>query len=342
MKILYQSRNHVLAYNGSVLFYNNEPIVDFSYLSWKFRFSRIRILSRLFRLEPRCATMLNDFIVILAIANKLFYVNIEERKIKRVIPVPLGLSTPLNLLAYNNKYVYWGDYGMNRSYQPINIYRIDNNGEVEVVYTFPANTIFHVHNILYDKWKERFFILTGDFGDCVGIYTADLDFKRVEPFLIGNEQYRAVQGKVLKDGFLWATDAVMSKNHIYYVDYSDPSKIENLSEINGSVIYGCNLIDGILLSTTVEPYPSSKSLFKTILDDRIAPGIVDRNIHLIYVDNDKNVKILGKFKKDFWPMQLFQYGQITFPYSDNNQYSTISCNGMAIKKYDGKIFEVKI
>ncbi len=342
MKILFQSRNHVLTYHGSVLLYNNEPTIDFGYISWKFKFSRFRILSRLFRLEPRCATMLNDSIVIIALANKLFYVDIAEKIIKKVIPVPSGFSTPLNLLSYNNKYVYWGDYGMNRSYHPINIYRIDDNGVVEVVYTFPAKKVFHIHNILYDKWKDRFFVLTGDFGDNVGIYTADLDFKRVEPFLIGNEQYRAVQGKVLKDGFIWATDAVMSKNHIYYVDYSDLSKIENLGEINGSVIYGCNLTNGILLSTTVEPYPSSKSFLKTILDDRIAPGIVDRNVHLIYVDNDKNVKILGKFKKDFLPMQLFQYGQITFPYSDNNLYSTIMCNGMAIKKFDGKIFEVKL
>ena len=41
-------------------------------------------------------------------------------------------------------------------------------------------------------------------------------------------------------------------------------------------------------------------------------------------------------------MQLFQYGQITFPYNDNDHYDTILCNGMAIKKYDGKIIKVKL
>ena len=342
MKILFQSRNHVLTYDGSVLFHNNDPIVSFSYLSWKFRFSRIRILSRLFRLEPRCATMLNDDIVILAMSNRVFLINVAEKRISKVILVPDGLSTPLNLTTFNDEYVYWGDYGMNRDFHPINIYRIDKNGDVKVLYTFPANTIFHIHNILFDKWNERFFILTGDFGDNVGIYTADLNFTKVVPFLVGNEQYRAVQGMALKDGFLWATDAVLNKNHIYYVSYSEPGKVECLSEINGSVIYGCNISEGLLLSTTVEPYPSSKSFLKTILDDRIAPGVVDRNVYLLHVDKNKKISILGKYKKDCLPMQLFQYGQITFPYYDAGHYDTIQCNGMAIKKFDGKIIKLSL
>ena len=51
-------------------------------------------------------------------------------------------------------------------------------------------SVKHIHNILYDKYRERFFIFTGDFGDDVGIYIANSDFSKVTPYLVGQQSYQ--------------------------------------------------------------------------------------------------------------------------------------------------------
>ena len=53
----------------------------------------------------------------------------------------------------------------------------------------------------------------------MGIYIANSDFSKVTPYLVGQQSYRAVIGKVLENGLLYATDAVMEDNYLYYVPF---------------------------------------------------------------------------------------------------------------------------
>ena len=259
------------------------------------------------------------------------------RKVIKAAQIGGGYSNPLNfcsLKRFGRNKVLWGDYGMNPNLEPINVYRYTVEKGIETIYTFPAGSIKHVHNILYDKYRNRFFIFTGDFGEAVGIYVADSDFKTVKPFLTGSETYRAVIGKVLENGLLWATDSVMHDNYAYY--YPFDGELQKLGALNGSVIYGTEAGGGLVISTTVEPYPSKKSKLLSILDNRKAPGVKSRDVDVLFIDKDLQIHKLAQYKKDFWPMRLCQYGYVSFPQTEDDSIDEIIGNPMAVKGYDGK------
>lgn len=342
--VLYVNKNgDIISFKRGWLYKNNQASICLIN-ERKLRFlSRIRLVSRLLRLEPRCATPINEYLLLVSFRHQVILVDISEGKTLDYLPVRLSFSNPLTFCSmwrYGQEEVYWGDYGENENCDEIHIYKY-SMGEMKVCYTFSAKQIKHVHNILYDKWHNRFVVLTGDFGDNVGIYLASRDFNTVEPFLIGDERYRAVQGFVTETGLVWATDAVMSDNHLYYCPFENKEVIE-IAPLNGSVIYGIPVNDGLLFSTTVEPYPTGGSFLKVIFNNRIAPGIKSRDVHLVFCSRDLKVSVLRTFKKDCLPLCLFQYGQIMFPKYDIEELDEVLINPMSVKKYDGKTIIVKL
>lgn len=346
-KILYQlSNGERLFYYKNALYLQNELIVNFApYLStYKQVLSKYRLFNRLFRLEPRIATFVNDDICILSFLQKLFFISISEQKIIAIEPVRPSFGNILNfcsLKTYGSDEVYWGDYGPNQSLDFINIYRYSPLKGVHVCYTFQPGMVKHIHHILYDYYRDQFFIFTGDFGADVGVYIASRDFSTVYPFLVGNEQYRAVVGCVTETGLIWATDAVMEDNFLYYMDFQKKTIIK-LAQLNGSVIYGTKVAHGMVFSTTVESYPSKKSKFLTLLDNRLGPGIKSKMVDVIFVTNQLVVHKIAEFKKDWLPMRLFQYGFVSFPYFENIENTELVCNPMAVKKWDDKVFSLNL
>lgn len=306
--------------------------------------SRFRLFSRLLRLEPRCAVFLNDCDMLIAFQHKIFMVSTREHTVNNIILSRIGFSHPLNFLSmleFGKEEIYWGDYGDNCLSEEINIYKYTKEKGAVIVFTFAPGIIKHVHNIIYDKWRDRFFVLTGDFGEKVGIYTADRDFKKVEPFLIGREDFRAVQGVVFENCIAWVTDAVLHENHLFYYDFNS-KELKKKQDINGSVIYGCSINDGLLFSTTVEPFPSSSSRILSLLDNRLGPGIKSKHVHLLYMSDKLEVTKICEYKKDVWPMRLFQYGQIMFPYYEEKKQKSIIVNPVAVKNVDGKQQIIKL
>lgn len=299
---------------------------------------KVRILSRLLRLEPRCASMIDDNLMLIAFQHQVIVLSIMEKRIINRLPARPGFSHPLNfcsLKRYGKKMVFWGDYGDNFALEPVNIYCMRDGHDPEVVYTFRKGMVMHVHNIIYDKWRDRLFIFTGDFGEDVGIYVASVDFKEIKPYAVGTEKYRAVQGLVTGQGLYWATDAVMSDNYVYFIDF-ETFEIRSVAAVNGSVIYGMEVNNGMLISTTVEPYPSSSSVLRTWLDTRLGPGIKSKEVIVNFVSADGVVTERARFEKDTWIMRLFQYGQVIFPHYENKDQRSVIINPMAVKKYDGK------
>lgn len=304
---------------------------------------RWRCFERLFRLEPRCAAFLTDDKLLVAYQRKLWVVDLAKAKVISKLNVREGFSDVLSFCQMPDGCVYYGDYGMNPQNRPIHIYQIDESLEPTIVYTFPAGSIRHVHSLVYDQWRKRFFVFTGDEGEQIGIYVANRDFTQVEPFLIGSQQYRAVVGYVTKRYLFYATDAVMEDNFLYRVSLEDhqenpgeKNKVERLRELNGSVIYGCQLKDGFLLSTTVEPYPSKKSRLLSLIDNRRGLGIKSAEVMLYHVSGEGKVRLLQSYQKDKWPMRLFQYGCVQFPAIVSFGVHQLMVNPVAVKRQDGK------
>lgn len=346
-KILYcLSSGEKLLFDNNALFLEKELIADFRFSlpSYKRLLSKCRLANRFFRLEPRVATFIDEDIFVVSFLQKLYFISVRNKKILDIVPVRKGFSNILNfcsLKKYGSEKVYWGDYGMNISMEEINIYSYSLSEGIKVCHTFDAGTIKHIHNILYDRYRDRFFIFTGDLGDFAGIYTASRDFSQVSPFLVGDERYRAVIGRVTEAGLFWATDAVMNDNYVLYVSFNTGA-VSELSELNGSVIYGVGIGGGLVVSTTVESYPLKKSKLLTFLDNRRAPGIKSNYVDVLFISDDLSITKIAKFQKDWLPMRLFQYGHVAFPYYEDDYSSEVICNPVAVKRWDGKKYIINL
>ncbi len=90
-------------------------------------------------------------------------------------------TRPLHVTAVPSGRIYWGEYFDNRERAEVHIYVSTDRGRSwQVAYTFPAGSIRHVHNIVYDRWGDCLWILTGDEGAECKVLRASCDLGSVE------------------------------------------------------------------------------------------------------------------------------------------------------------------
>lgn len=331
MICLYVIDNNRKLYFSRGTFYINtndckeKKIVSAPLTGFRLFFSYFRLTTRLLRLEPRCVERLDENRFIVCYAHKVWLLDITHKTFTILQETRNGFSTPLNLIA-DGRCVYWGDYGKNAKREAVNIYCLDCNLSLKTVYTFASGEVRHIHNIV--KYEDGFIVMVGDNETKAGFYKANQEWTHVVPWKTGEQRYRAVVGFAHKNDFLYATDSVETDNQLRIIIEDGVEK--NVADINGSCIYGCETKCHYIFSTTVEPHEGS------VWKNKLGGGIKSRDVHLIAVNKtDLNVQIIKTFRKDIWPMKLFQYGTLIFPKGqeacDELCYNIVAC------ERDGKI-----
>lgn len=325
----------VLYKKGSLFRYKDSsltPLLRIGTNSWK---DNTRITARLFRREPKYAKPIDNNSLLIVWQHKVIHANLKNKTTKIISTRKEGFSDPLNICtATENWIAVWGDYGNNSAHLPVHLYGLKKDLSVEIVYTFSAGEIRHVHNIV--PYQDGFYIFTGDNESHAGIYRADPLFRNITPVKTGKQQYRAVIGFSTEKGLLYATDAVNERNYIYLLN--DREELVSITPINGSCIYGNKSGNSYWFSTTVEPDETNRGIFSWISRKRGA-GILSNDVHLVKVSNELKVDSVLKLKKDIFPMKLMQYGCIQFP---NGESDEIWVYPVAVKKYDGCAVKVNL
>lgn len=290
-----------------------------------------RIGRRLFRVAPRVAIRLSEGKYLISQTTGLYLLDNSEKELKEIWTVPKGWSQVLSITKVDNQ-IYWGDYGANQEGSQVKIYRWNENEGAQVVYEFPSGAVRHIHNLVFDEHKNGFWILTGDTEKNAGIYFSDIDFSKISPIAVGEQKFRAVVGFPYDNGLMYATDAVESENHIYKLADVNHKCSKEVMSIEGSCIYGVELKNFYIFSTTVEPHEGRG--MKGFLSNDLGDGIKSCFATLVAVKKTTGEAMeLLRFKKDLFPMKLFQYGAITFP--SGQEYSdTLTFNITALKKFD--------
>ena len=297
--------------------------------------SRSRILSRLKRLEPKCAGRLSDTEFVVSLLRCVWLIDIQNGTCVKLCENPEGFSEVINFCSTKSG-VYWGDYGRNSELRSVTVYRLGDDKLVKPVYTFAARSVRHIHNIVKDS--EGFLLFVGDNEKKAGIYRINSDWTEVKPWKTGQQKYRAVVGWPYQGGALYATDSVETENHIRYITADGEEK--ELTELNGSCIYGCETKDYYLFSTTVEPHEGGGKL--SLFFEKLGGGIKSRDVTIVAVNKmDLSVRQVAKYRKDAWPMKLFQYGRCIFAGGQQNT-NTVWCSPVACKKYDGKTIKIEL
>lgn len=299
--------------------------------------SKFRFIMRLLRMDPRASVRVDKQRFLVSVLHKIWILDIEKKSLRSVFNSRKNFSDNLNFCEYNGN-VYWGDYGTNVLHEPINIYEMNLEGKVRIVYTFPKGDVIHVHNIFLDENRSKFWVLMGDNEEKAGIYTASLDWKEVKPVKVGKQIYRSVVGFPYNGGLLYATDSVDFDNYLRLIGADGTEKV--LASINGSCIYGGESKDYFLFSTTVEPRAGAG--LKHIFENRLGGGIKSKDVHIIAVSKkDLSIRIVKTLRKDWLPMVLFQYGRARFAGGQGNSNS-IWCSPVACKKYDGTSIKLNL
>jgi hypothetical protein len=234
-------------------------------------------------------------------------------------------TRPLHFATTPDGGIFFGEYFDNPSRDQVHIYTSADQGKSwHIAYSFPKRAIRHVHNIVYDKYQNCLWILTGDYGDECRVMRASCDLRTIEMVMSGNQQARAVAAVPSADGLFFASDTPMEKNHIYFLSRS--GKLDVLADIESSSIYGCRTGETVFFTTMIEP--SSVNLSRTV---RLYGG-----------DVQSPWSPLLAWKKDPWPMRYFQYGNALLPDGDNPT-THLAVTTIAVKAEDcvTNIFELR-
>ncbi len=225
-------------------------------------------------------------------------------------------TRPLYITAVPSGRIYWGEYFDNRDRAEVHIYVSTDRGRTwQIAYTFPAGSIRHVHNIVYDRWGDCLWILTGDEGAECKVLRADRDLRSVDVVLTGNQQARAVAAIPTGTGLYLSTDTPFEKNHVYRLDRA--GNVKQVGGLASSSIYGCRVGETMFFSTMAEPSAVNTS----------------REVQIAASRDGTNWQVLARWKKDNLPMRCFQYGNAFLPDGENST-RYLAATAIAVERDD--------
>jgi hypothetical protein len=266
---------------------------------WRNLTSRSALIYRLMREGFHALAILDDLTMVGAVPGALVMSPPDSDEFHVTHQVQRG-TRPLHITAVPSGNIYWGEYFDNRERAEVHIYVSSDRGRTwQIAYTFPAGSIRHVHNIVYDHWGDCLWILTGDEGAECKVLRASCDLRTVEVVLAGNQQARAVAAIPTQNELYLSTDTPSEKNHVYRLDRA--GNAEKVGDLASSSIYGCSVGKAMIFSTMIEPSPVNTS----------------REVQIYGSRDGTNWQVLTNWKKDNLPMRYFQYGNAFLPDGEN-------------------------
>ncbi|PCI65243.1 MAG: hypothetical protein COB38_11470 [Gammaproteobacteria bacterium] len=233
----------------------------------------------------------------------------------------------MSIASLSPKTFILGEYGRNKERAEVPIYISQDGGKTwNVPFTFPANSIRHIHGIYHDRFTGHIWVPTGDFeGECYIYEFEDITLSNPVVHGDGSQVWRTVSVFFSEKTVVWAMDSELETSHLVIMDRGS-GKISKGRVFPGPIWYIKSLMDGWhLLQTTVEN----------------GEGVVSKNVH-IYISNDlENWQEIAVLPHDGLPLRYFKNAVVAFANgAQSSQKFYLSAE--AIKGMDGKSFECKL
>ncbi len=309
--------------------------------------SKSRLFERLMRLEPRCAAACENGALI-SCGGRVIRCDAKNGSLTPELKFRGGMHDTLSFCQIRDlkgfpDCVCFGDYWGNPKAEEASVWARTLDGWKKA-FSFPAGHVKHIHGIVADTFRSQLIILTGDSDGESGIWSLKSGFSGIEPILKGSQKCRACVAFPMEIGILYATDTPLEENGIYlaYED-GDGWSSKLICPIPGPCIYGASARaeDGkvfYLFATSVEPDSRLGSL-RYLFARKPGPGVSDRYTHLICGNIENGFKETARYKKDIWPMALFQFGNMQFP---AGSMKNILLTPQSTVKYDGKTVVISL
>jgi hypothetical protein len=203
-------------------------------------------------------------------------------------------SRPLTVTSDGNS-LYYGEYRRNEERRPVQIWAACRKGyDWQAIYSFEQ--VRHIHGVFHDPYTRGIWTTTGDFDSESGLWWTGDGFFNVVKVAGGSQQYRAVQLLFSRDAVYFGSDVPAERNYLYRLD-RESGVVSVLTEVGGPVFFGCKVGDYLFFSTVVEPCKEGRLRYAEVWGSY----------------GGEEWCCIRSYKKDLWPMKLFQYGQVRFP-----------------------------
>lgn len=303
--------------------------------------SKLRLLERMFRLEPRCGYFVNENDAVVSYNGKVLLISCPKREViiehffREKMSNTLGFCPINNLPGFDDTLLY-GEYFQNYNKKEVSIYS-RKEGKWSKVYTFKAGSIKHIHSIFVHPKRDSIIVFTGDTDEESAIWEIRNGFKDVKVLVSGKQMYRSDVGIPYGNGIIYATDTPLEQNAIYFLEeINGEVKIEKIKTINGPCIYGLESNNKLLLSTSVEP-DSNITGIRYLFTNVLGKGVKDHYSYIYSGNINDGFFEIYKGKKDVFPMALFEFGNFQFINDENGDALVFA---KSIKKFDGKTFRL--
>lgn len=255
-----------------------------------------RLHRRLRRLGVHACVVMPEGSLVFVARKGIWRYDAATRALAEVFRIPRG-SRPLGLCHTADNKLYFGEYFSNPGREPVHIYAAAHPSlDFQPTYTFPAGAIRHIHGVFEDPFTNALWVTTGDIEQEAAIWRSDDQFATLRPVLMGGQQHRAVTLLFTASHVYFGSDTPLELNYLYRFDRAT-GVVERLVAVQGSVFYGCKVGDALVFSTVVEPSKVNNA----------------SQAHLWASRDGVRWICLKGYRKDRWPLKLFQYGQILLP-----------------------------
>lgn len=289
---------------------------------WKLA-ARFRPLRRLGRLDVRELLQLPNDGLLAIVQKGLALLDKGSEEFRPVFQIPDG-GRPKGLVLTPAGRVYVGEYWGNPQRRSLRIWQSDDQGNTwNLAYRLPEKSAKHIHNLVWDQYRQGLWVLTGDVGqECALLFTGD-DFKTVSEVVRGSQMFRACQIFCLPEGLYYGTDTEREKNWFVFLEPSS-GKLLKIQELPGSCIYAARMADKYFIATAVEP--SKVNYYKNTV---------------LWSSTDLHQwSKMCEFEKDWWPGEYFQFGNVVLP-RVQGECPMLVFSTVAVKHYDHKTFVIK-
>lgn len=325
--ILYIEASHrIWASRGNALYFSDdlgESFVfraSFNVTPGKRILAIWRPLARLMRYGFLELLPLPDGALVGAVRGQIVHCSRESNTFYPVLQRP---GRTMKLVRTPEGILYAGEYFYNKKRVPVHIFSSTDGGKTwDVIYTFPAGAIRHVHDLIYDPYRKGILILTGDWDHESKVLLAFDHFRDVKVVAEGSQAVRSVGTLPVLNGFYLATDTPFEQNYVQFLD--EHGNLTRRCPISGSCLYAASVGAWKFFSSAVEP--------STVNKDRCAT--------LYGTQDGCEWHVVGKWKADHWSAPrgfqaaLFQMARVVLPEGENTS-GYVFATTVGTKKTDG-------
>jgi glycosyltransferase involved in cell wall biosynthesis len=219
---------------------------------WKKFAAPFPLLSRILRARVFGVCPLSSGARISLVADMIVRARPQSTVYECVFRFPPG-SRALNLCVTPDRKIFCGEYLLNlRRSASVHVYCSQDDGiHWDLSYTFPKESICHIHRVAYDPYDDSILVCTGDRDQEVAIYQTTDEFRTLKPLVGGGQEFRTTSLIPRPDYFVYGTDNPGGRNFIMALDRRT-RRVERLQELPGPVLYGGCAGEQVAFATMIE------------------------------------------------------------------------------------------